>query len=83
MKRNCNFNMNPAFAVGMTLLWIGIFARNVLELDGPLGHAAHFICGAACALVFIGLLYGSPKTRPLFGRLQAFKLRLLGRESAE
>ena len=82
MKRNCNFNMNPALSIGMILLWIGIFARNVLELSGPLGHAAHFISGAACALVFIGLLYGSPKTRPMFDRLHAFKLRLLGRESA-
>ena len=82
MKRNCNFNMNPALSIGMTLLWIGIFIRNVLELDGPLGHAAHFISGAACALVLLGMLYGSPKTRPLFDRFHAFKLRLLGRESA-
>ena len=82
MKRNCNFNMNPAFAIGVTLLWIGIFIRNVLELGGPVGAAAEFLSGAACALVLIGMLYGSPKTRPLFGRFHAFKLRLLGRESA-
>lgn len=82
MKRNCNFNMNPAFAIGVTLLWIGILIRNVLELDGPLATAAHFISGAACGLVLIGLLYGSPKTRPLFDRFHAFKLRLLGRENA-
>lgn len=83
MKRNCNFNMNPAFAIGMTLLWISLLVRNVLELGGPLGHAAHFLSGAACGLLLIGLLYGSPKTRPMFDRLHAFKLRLLGRESAE
>ena len=83
MKRNCNFNMNPAFAIGMTLLWIGIFARNVLELDGPLGHAAHFISGAGCGIVLVGLLYGSPKTRPMFDRFHAFKMRVLGRQSAE
>ena len=83
MKRNCNFNRNPALAIGMTLLWVGILIRNVLELEGPLATAAHFICGAACALVFIGMLYGSPKTQPLFDRFHAFKLRLLGREAAE
>ena len=83
MKRNCNFKMNPAYTIGVTLLCIGLFIRNVLELEGPLGHAAHFLSGAACGLVLIGLLYGSPKTRPLFDRFHAFKLRLLGRESAE
>ena len=82
MKRNCNFNMNPAFAAGVTLLWAGVLIRNVLELEGPAATAAHFLCGAACGLVLIGLLYGSPKTRPLFDRFHAFKLRLLGRGSA-
>lgn len=80
MKRNCNFNMNPAFAAGITLLWIGVFIRNVLGLGGPVNTAAHFLCGAGCGLVLIGLLYGSPKTRPLFDRLRALKLRLTGRE---
>lgn len=79
MKRNCNFNMNPAFAVGITLMWIGLLVRNVLELEGTLGTAAHIASGAACGLVLVGLLYGSPKTRPLFDRFHAFKLRLLGR----
>lgn len=83
MKRNCNFNMNPAFAIGITLLWIGIFVRSVLELGGPMGAAAHFLCGAGAGLAFIGLLYGSPKTRPLFDRFHAFKLRLLGRNAAK
>jgi len=30
-------------------------------------------------MVFVGLLYGSPKTRPLFDRFHNFKMRLLGR----
>ena len=83
MKRNCNFQMNPAFAIGMTLLWIGILIRNVLELSGPLGHAAHFLSGAACGLLLFGLFYGSPKTRPLFNRFHTFKMRLLGRGRAQ
>ena len=83
MKRNCNFEKNPAFVIGVTLLWISIFIRHVLELEGPLNTAAHFLSGAACALVFIGLLYGSPKTRHLFDRFHTFKMRVLGRESVE
>ena len=82
MKRNCNFEKNPAFVIGVTLLWIGIFIRHVLELQGPVATAAHFLSGAACGLVLLGMLYGSPKTRPMFDRFHAFKLRLLGRESA-
>ena len=61
----------------------GLLIRNVLEMTGPMDTAACFLCGAGCALAFIGLLYGSPKTRPMFDRFHAFKLRLLGRESAE
>ena len=83
MKRNCNFQMNPAFIVGMTLMWIGIFARNVLELDGSMGTAAHFLSGVGCGIVLVGLLYGSPKTRHLFDRFHTFKMRVLGRESVE
>ena len=79
MKRNCKFDMNPAFAAGVTLLWIGVLIRNVVELEGPTAAAVHFLCGAACGLVLVGLLYGSPKTRPMFDRFHAFKLRLLGR----
>ena len=82
MKRSCNFEKNPAFVIGITLLWIGIFIRHVLELQGPVVTAAHFLSGAACGLVLLGMLYGSPKTRPMFDRFHAFKLRLLGRESA-
>lgn len=80
MKRNCNFNMNPAFFAGITLLWIGIFIRNVLELGGPVATVSELLCGGGCGLSFVGLLYGSPKTRPLFDRFHAFKLRLTGRE---
>ena len=83
MKRNCNFQMNPAYTAGMTLFVIGIVIRNVLELEGPIAAAAHFLCGAGCGLLLIGLLYGSPKTRPLFDRFHAFKLRLSGRGNVE
>lgn len=82
MKHNCNFQMNPAFAAGVTLLWAGIFVRNVLELEGPLATAVHFLSGVGVGMAFVGLLYGSPKTRPLFRRLHAFKLRLLGRDES-
>ena len=41
MRRNCNFNINPAFAAGVTLLWISLLIRNVLELGGPAAAAAH------------------------------------------
>ena len=80
MRRNCNFNINPAFAAGVTLMWICLLIRNVLELGGPAASAAHFLSGAACTLLLIGLLYGSPKIRPLFDKFHAFKRRLLGRE---
>lgn len=79
MKRNCNFHMNPAFFAGITLLFISTFVRNVLEVDGALLNVCHFLSGAACGTLLIGLLYGSPKTRPLFDRFRAFKQRLLGR----
>lgn len=79
MKRNCNFNTNPAFFVGITLLFISTFVRNVLEVDGIALSVCHFLSGAACGSLLIGLLYGSPKTRPLFDRFHAFKQRLLGR----
>lgn len=80
MRRNCNFKMNPAFFWGVALLWISSFIRHVLELEGPIAAAAHLLGGAACGLLFLGLLAGSPNTRPLFHRSHAFKLRLLGRE---
>ena len=76
MRRNCKFQVNPAFFAGVTLLFISTFARNVLELEGP---APHFLSGAACGLLFLGLLAGSPNTRPLFHKFHAFKTRLLGK----
>ena len=79
MKGNCNFHMNPAFFTGVTLLFISTFVRNVLEVEGALLGVCHFLSGAAFSLLLIGLLYGSPKTRPLFDKLHAFKQRLLGR----
>ena len=80
MKRNCNFKMNPALSVGLVLMWAGVFVQNVLEVQGPALNAAHLACGAGIGLAFVGLLYGSPKTRPMFDKFHAFKLRLLGRE---
>lgn len=79
MKHSCNFNMNPAFFTGVTLLFISTFVRNVLEAEGAALSVCHLLAGASCGLLFIGLLYGSPKTRPVFHRFHAFKLRLLGR----
>ena len=80
MKRNCKFQINPAYFVGITLLFISTFVRNVLNAEGAALNVCHLLSGAACGLLLIGLLYGSPKTRPLFDKFHAFKLRLLGRE---
>ena len=80
MKRSCDFQPNPALFAGAALLWISVFIRNVLELGGPAATAAHFLSGASCGMLLVGLLYGSPKTRPLFHKFHAFMLRLTGRE---
>lgn len=80
MKRNCNFKMNPAFSAGLVLMWAGVFVQNVLKVQGMALNASHLACGMGIGLAFVGLLYGSPKTRPLFDRFHAFKMRLLGRE---
>ena len=80
MRRNCNFKMNPAFAAGVMLMWAGVFVQNVLEVQGMALNMSHLACGAGTGLAFVGLLAGSPKTRPLFDKFHAFKLRLLGRE---
>lgn len=79
MKRNCNFKMNPAFAAGLVLMWAGVFVQNVLEIQGMALNLTHLACGAGVGLAFVGLLAGSPKTRALFDRFRAFKLRLTGR----
>ncbi len=80
MKRNCNFQVNPAFAAGLALLWAAVLAQTIPEVHGPL---THLLGGAGTGLAFVGLLYGSPKTRPLFDRFHTFKLRLPGRENAD
>lgn len=80
MKRNCNFQMNPAFSIGLVLIWVGVFVQNVLEVQGMALNLTHLACGMGSGLAFIGLLYGSHKTRPLFDRFHTFKMRLLGRE---
>ena len=82
MRRNCNFKISPAFSVGLVLMWAGMFVQNVLEVQGPALNLTHLVCGMGIGLAFVGLLYGSPKTRPLFDKFHAFKLRLLGRENA-
>ena len=53
-----------------------------MEPAGTLNIAFCFAQGAAVGLLGVGLLYGSPKIRPLFDRFRAFKLRLLGRGNA-
>lgn len=78
MRRNCNFEKNPAFVIGLMLMSSGSLLRQV-EIQGLAQTLANFICGAGIGLTFIGLLYGSPRTRPLFDRFHAFKLRLLNR----
>ena len=82
MRRNCNFKISPAFSVGLVLMWAGMFVQNVLEVQGPALNVTHLVCGMGMGLAFVGLLHGSPKTRPLFDKFHAFKLRLLGRENA-
>ena len=82
MRRNCNFKISPAFSVGLVLMWAGMFVQNVLEVQGPALNVTHLVCGMGIGLAFVGLLYGSPKTRPLFDKFHAFKLRLLGRGNA-
>ncbi len=79
MRRNCNFKMNPAFAAGVVLMWAGVFVQNVLEVQGMALNMTHPACGAGTGLAFVGLLAGSPKTRPLFHKFHAFKTRLLGK----
>lgn len=83
MKCNCNFEKNPAFVIGVVLMWAGVFVQNVLAVQGAALSAAHLVCGAGAGITFVGLLYGSPKTRPIFDRFHAFKLRFLGRSRAE
>ena len=78
MKFNCDFQINTAFCIGLMLMCVGSFVRNVLEQKGSLKIAASFLSGAGVGLVLIGFLYGAPVTRPLFDHFHALKLRLLG-----
>ena len=79
MKRNANFQMNPAFSLGLVLNFAAALLHAALEPTGAWNVMFCFLQGAAVGLLGVGLLYGCPKTRPLFRRFRAFKLRLLGR----
>ncbi len=76
MKRKCSFQMNPAFALGAAVNFFGLLFRHLAEPTGALECFFNWAQGAAAGLLLVGLLYGSPKTRPLFHRFHAFKLRL-------
>ena len=80
MRSNCNFNMNPAVQAGVVINFAALLLHGLVEPTGTLDIIFCFVRGAAVGLLGVGLLYGSPKTRPLFDRFHAFKLRLLGRE---
>ena len=82
MKRNCNFQMNPAFNIGLILNFTVLLLHTLMEPTGTLNAAFCFVRGVAVGLLGVGLLYSSPKTRPLFDRFHGFKLRLLGRSAA-
>lgn len=79
MKRNCNFQMNPAFNIGLILNFTALLLHTLMEPTGTLNAAFCFVRGVTVGLLGVGLLYGSPKTRPLFGWFHAFKAGLLGR----
>ena len=82
MKRNCNFIITPVFWAGVALNFAVQVLRALMEPAGTLNIAFCFAQGAAVGLLGVGLLYGSPKIRPLFDRFRAIKLRLLGRGNA-
>jgi len=71
--------MNPAFQVGIIINFAAMLLHHLIEPTGTLNIIFCFVEGASVGLLAVGLLYGSPKTRPLFDRFHAFKLRLLGR----
>jgi len=70
--------MNPAFLIGMTINFTVMLFHRLVEPTGTLNIICCFVEGLAVGLLAVGLLYGAPKTRPLFDRFRAFKLRLLG-----
>lgn len=79
MKRNCDFQRNRAYVWGLTLMCVSLLCRNALEPAGVMDHLLCLGMGAGAGLSFVGLLYGSPKTRPLFDRFHAFKSQLFKR----
>ena len=64
---------------GVLLLCLGGLAQNMSEVQGGLLPWVHLLCGFGTGLSFVGLLYGSPRFRPLFDRCRTHKLRRLGR----
>ena len=78
MKQTRNFKKNPALTVGMALLLIGLIGINLLELEGLLNRLSYLACAAGTGVSFVGLLYASPKTRPLFKHFHVFKQRMMG-----
>ena len=78
MKWNSNFQINPAFCIGIMLICACSFVRNVLEPEGSIKTAFSFLNGVGVGLALIGFLFGAPVTRPLFDHFHALKLRLLG-----
>jgi len=72
--------MNPALKFGIVLNCAALLLKNTLEPTGALLLILCFVQGAAVGLLGVGLLYGCPKTRPLFDRFHAFKQRLFGLE---
>lgn len=83
MKCNCNFQINPAFSIGIIINFTALLLHTLTEPTGTLNVIFCFVRGVAVGLLAIGLLYGSPKTRPMFDRFHAFKLRLLGQNTAK
>lgn len=80
MKQNCKFQMNLTLLCGMLLSCCALLLKNTLEPTGVLLNVLCFAQGAAVALMGVGLLYGCPKTRPLFDKFCALKHRMLGLE---
>lgn len=76
---NGNFELNTAFYVGVLLNCVALLWRHFLPEGSKWRNVATFLQGGAVALMFLGLLYGLPKTRPLFDGVIAFKNKLLGR----
>lgn len=80
MKRSCSFQMNPAFLWASPCCGSAFSSATCWRWTAP-WPAPPISCPARPGgLLLIGLLYGAPKTRPLFDKFHAFKRRLIGRE---